>query len=130
MLFFCTVLDLLMHKVRRPLVNGANTCPGTMPSTFRQLPEKYTAQHPMRFFTYDLDEGSFSRKSKMNGLSDVGVQAMQYDAVSGKTVIAYKNGNIDVISDDKLINIPDIKISSNAGIKPSTGFSFIMITPI
>jgi len=80
-------------------------------------PGKIYCATPYAFFTYDLEEGSFSRKSKMNGLSDVGVQAMHHDPVSGKIVIAYKNGNIDVISEDKPTNIPDIKISPNAGDK-------------
>ena len=77
---------------------------------------------PYSVFTYDTEDGSFTRRSKMNGLSDVGVRAMGYDPVSGKTVIAYTNGNIDVWKDDKVTNIPDIQYQYGTRvIKPFTG---------
>ena len=72
---------------------------------------------PYAVFTYDLDDGSFIRKSKMNGLSDVGVKTMEYETTSGKIVIAYKNNNIDVWKDDQVQNIPDIKLSTASGDK-------------
>jgi hypothetical protein len=72
---------------------------------------------PYSVFTYDTEDGTFTRRSKMNGLSDVGVRTMGYDPVSGNTVIAYTNGNIDVWKEDRVINIPDIHISTVPGDK-------------
>ena len=72
---------------------------------------------PYAVFTYDTGDGSFTRKSKMTGLNDVGVRTMGYDEASGKTVIAYNNGNIDVWKADHVTNLPDIKISSTPGDK-------------
>jgi Two component regulator propeller len=72
---------------------------------------------PYAVFTYEIADGSFSRKSKVNGLNDIGVSAMEYDPVSGNTVIAYNNSNIDIWKENKVINIPDIKISSVIGDK-------------
>ncbi len=80
-------------------------------------PGKIICATPYAVFTYEKDDGSFFRKSKMNGLSDVGVRAMEYDPVSGNTVIAYNNGNIDTWKDDRVTNLPDIKISTSPGDK-------------
>ncbi len=72
---------------------------------------------PYAVFTYDTQDGSLLRKSKMNGLNDVGVRAMAFDDLSGKTVIAYNNSNIDIWKDDQVVNLPDIRISTSAGDK-------------
>jgi ligand-binding sensor domain-containing protein len=75
------------------------------------------AATPYAVFTYDISEASFVRKSKVNGLNEIGVGAMGYDKATGKTIIAYKNSNIDVLLDDRTTNIPDIRISSVQGDK-------------
>ena len=80
-------------------------------------PGKIICATPYAVFTYDTDDGTFTRKSKMNGLSDVGVRAMEYDPLSGNIVIAYNNGNIDIWNEGRVTNLPDIKISTVPGDK-------------
>jgi hypothetical protein len=72
---------------------------------------------PYAAFIYDIADNSFTRKSKVNSLSDIGVSAMCHDPVSGIVVIAYNNSNIDVWEGDKVVNIPDIRISNSSGDK-------------
>ncbi|MBE0639079.1 MAG: T9SS type A sorting domain-containing protein [Bacteroidales bacterium] len=60
-------------------------------------------------FAYDMNDQSVLRKSKVNGLSDVGISAMVYSDEFKTLVIAYTNTNIDLIKDDRVINISDIK---------------------
>jgi sugar lactone lactonase YvrE len=47
--------------------------------------------------------------SRRDGLNDVGVAALAYDSVGRQTILAYRNGNIDIIgADGKVRNIPDV----------------------
>jgi len=72
---------------------------------------------PYAAFTYDIADNSFIRKSKVNGLSDIGVSAMAHNAGEGVTLIAYSNSNLDLWTADRIINIPDIRISNVPGDK-------------
>ena len=47
--------------------------------------------------------------SKCNGLSDVEIADIAYDKRHDCLVVAYANGNLDLIVDDKLTNVPDVK---------------------
>ena len=68
-------------------------------------------------FHYDRQEQTLSRMSKVDGLSDVGISTVAYDPVSRYLVVAYNNANVDVVYDDKVYNISDIKRSSISGDK-------------
>ncbi|WP_375417922.1 T9SS type A sorting domain-containing protein [uncultured Hymenobacter sp.] len=47
--------------------------------------------------------------SRRDGLNDVGVAALDYDSVSRRAVLAYRNGNLDVIdAEGRVRNIPDV----------------------
>jgi hypothetical protein len=72
---------------------------------------------PYAAFIYDMDDNSFTRRSKVNGLSDIGVAAMCQDPASGVAVIAYNNSNVDIWKSDRIVNVPDIRISSSGGDK-------------
>ena len=75
------------------------------------------AATPYALFFYEINEGRFTRRSKVNGLNDINTNAMALDPISGKTVLAYRNGNVDVITSDKVTNIPDLRISNVQGDK-------------
>lgn len=79
--------------------------------------ERIICSTPYALFTYDEDESSFQRWTRMNGLSETGVAAMGYDPVLKTTVLVYKNSNVDVLVNNKVINIPDIRISNVPGNK-------------
>src|SRR5690554_5011318 len=50
--------------------------------------------------------------SKVDGLSDVGVSQVNHHKELDITVIAYKSGNIDLLKNNKILNINDIERSS------------------
>lgn len=75
------------------------------------------AATPYGIFFYDMQESAFRRLSKVNGLSDIGVSAMALDSVTGKTVVVYRNSNVDILDGSRTINIPDIRISNAPGDK-------------
>ena len=46
-------------------------------------------------FCYDFDDNTLTRLCKGNGLSDVGIAALDYDPVTKCLVVAYNNSNVD-----------------------------------
>lgn len=67
---------------------------------------------PFGFFTYNQTSKEFQRKTKMNGLSDVGLKLMSNDPLSKKMLVVYENNNIDLINGDVVSNIPDVLLKN------------------
>lgn len=59
-------------------------------------------------FYYDLRDNTVETLSKTDGLSDNGVEAMEWNSDRQLAVLAYSNANLDIIRDNQIINIPDI----------------------
>ncbi len=72
---------------------------------------------PYSAFSYDIEENTFERFTKINGLSEVSVSYMKYDPLTSQFIIAYQNSNVDFINAGKVINVPDIKLSTLGGDK-------------
>lgn len=60
-------------------------------------------------FSYHKEDGDIQRLSKVEGMSDVGYAAIAYSADNNALVVAYKSTNIDLIKNNSIINIPDIR---------------------
>lgn len=74
---------------------------------------------------YIEDDGSISRLTKVNGLYDVGISSTEYFYDFNTLVIGYENGNIDIVTDDGVVNISEIKrknISGDKNIYSISGF--------
>lgn len=69
------------------------------------------------FFTYNAKDGVQQAYSKANGMSDVDMSKVGYDASTGSAVLIYQNGNIDIFKDGQFTNIPDFKITTVSGDK-------------
>jgi ligand-binding sensor domain-containing protein len=54
-------------------------------------------------FTYDLRDGTVERKTKVNGLHDVEVAALGYEASYQTLIVGYANGNLDLYRDGKFV---------------------------
>jgi len=72
---------------------------------------------PFSLFIVDLSTNEIERISKVAGLSETGISAIQYDPVSKRLLVAYTNSNIDIIDNKGIHNIPDIKRSNSSGDK-------------
>lgn len=76
-------------------------------------------------FTYDKSDFSIERLNVVNGLSDIGLSQLKYNAFNNKIIVAYTNGNIDIIDEDKKItNLPAIKTTSIVGSKKVNHINF------
>lgn len=69
------------------------------------------------FFTYNNKTGELVDYSKVNGMSDIGMQCIGYSKESGTVILVYSNGNIDIFKDGQFYNIPDLKYKTVAGAK-------------
>ncbi|MBI9036714.1 MAG: T9SS type A sorting domain-containing protein [Bacteroidales bacterium] len=80
---------------------------------------------PYSLFYYNKTDESVQRLTKVNGLSDVGINAINYSSDHKTLVIAYSNTNIDLIKGNVIINIPDIKRKTILGNKTISKILFI-----
>ena len=55
----------------------------------------------------DVEDVMF--KSKVEGLTDVGIRRIKYDDANDQLIIVYDNSNIDIISDGEVFNLSNIK---------------------
>jgi len=60
-------------------------------------------------FVFDQADNSVERLNTLNKLSDVGVSSIASDEDRSQIIVAYENGNIDLISELGVVNIPDLK---------------------
>ncbi|SHF41165.1 Por secretion system C-terminal sorting domain-containing protein [Mariniphaga anaerophila] len=64
---------------------------------------------------YDLEDNSVNRFSGAMQLSDFGIKTIAYNNENNVLVIAYNNCNIDLVYNNKVQNLPDIKRKQIAG---------------
>ncbi len=81
-------------------------------------PDKVYAATPYSLFFWDDYRETISRLSRVEGLSDIGVSAIEYSDTYGILIISYNNANVDLIlPDSSIYNIPDIKRAGITGNK-------------
>jgi ligand-binding sensor domain-containing protein len=64
-------------------------------------------------FQYGLKDNGISTYSKTKGLSDSEISAIAWDKQNTCLIIAYANGNIDLLKENQVVNIPDVKNHSS-----------------
>lgn len=68
---------------------------------------------PYSLFSIHKESNEIQTMSKIDGLTDVSIQNITYDAYNQQLFISYTNSNIDIIkADGTVINVPDIKNNS------------------
>jgi len=86
---------------------------------------KIYAATPYALFYFDKSDNSVQRITKINGLSDIGISTINYSKEYKTVVIAYENANIDMLKNNSIINISDIKRASILGNKTINNIYFI-----
>jgi len=76
-------------------------------------------------FFINKDDKTKDKLTKANGLSDVGVSTINYYNNKKMLLVGYDNGNIDIIIDNKIRNIPDIKNKNISASKEISKVLFI-----
>jgi hypothetical protein len=75
-------------------------------------------------FTYNTSDNSLEKLSKITGLSDMGIGTMEYNPEKKLLLVAYANGNLDIIKGTVISNIADIKKKSMTGSKKANHIFF------
>lgn len=63
----------------------------------------------LAIFSYDTQEGTVEELSKYNGLTDSGIKRIAYDNLNNALLIIYENSNIDILIDNTIYNLSDLK---------------------
>lgn len=75
-------------------------------------------------FSVDKDGNSLTTYSKVDGLTDFSISDIKYNETLGVLLIAYEDGNIDLLSSDAIANIPDIKEKTTTASKTPNDIFF------
>tara|TARA_B110000879_G_scaffold13842_1_gene17228 strand:- start:1754 stop:3892 length:2139 start_codon:yes stop_codon:yes gene_type:complete len=81
------------------------------------LQDRLLVQSDIGVYTFDLKSGEITLLTKVDGLSETAVTNIGYSKNSNTIVLTYDNGDIDLIKDNTIINIPAIKRASIVGAK-------------
>lgn len=71
---------------------------------------------------YDLEDNTVNELTFANGLSDLGISAIE--AEGNTLAIGYVNGNLDILENNTITNIPWIKLADLSGDKTINSFYF------
>ncbi len=88
-------------------------------------PDRVWAAAPGGIFAYVKADNSIERLNRINGLSDISISTINLNPYNNKLVVAYVNGNLDIVSNKVVTNVPDIKLSSLIGNKTIHAIFFI-----
>jgi hypothetical protein len=67
----------------------------------------------LSIFTIDKDDQSIEYISKVEGLSETGISAIEYDKFNDQLIIAYDNSAIDIVRSNEVIGVYDISDNTN-----------------
>lgn len=92
---------------------------------------------------YDRTAKERSLLTSTNGLSDVSVSTLGFEPNTKTVVIGYRNGNVDLLNNNTIFNLPAIKLAQIQGIKEiqkiksyqgkiylATGFGVVVVDPV
>jgi len=76
-------------------------------------------------FSYNLGDNSIEKYNRVTGLSDIGTNVARFASYNNTLFIGYTDGNIDLMQNGQVVNIPDLKNSSIQGSKSINDIYFI-----
>lgn len=108
-----------------PIGQWRDQLPYTLCNSVTEAGSKIYYSTPYAIFYFDKEDNSINRITKINGLSDIGISCINYSSDYQTLVIAYTNANIDLIKNNTIINISDIKRKPILGNKTINSVYFI-----
>jgi hypothetical protein len=83
--------------------------PATHPQVLADAGDRLYVADESSFYFVDKTLNTTQRLSRRDGLSDVGVRAVAYDSLHSQVVVAYQNGNLDLLRANGTVqNISDV----------------------
>lgn len=100
-----------------------------LPFSFAQIvtesPSKVFLASAQGVFSYDKNSNHIEKYTKVNRLSDIGISAMAFSSENNLLFIGYSNGNIDILKNNQVYNLSDIKRTIISGSKSVNHILFI-----
>jgi hypothetical protein len=75
-------------------------------------------------YSFDLSSGEFEKYTKTEGFSGVGISKVNYHLPTQTLVIVYDDANIDLLQQDDVFNLSQIKTASIQGSKQVNSITF------
>lgn len=124
---FCLIFfGLTSSHAQKSIHEWTTHAPGQKVINVEKVGKKIYAATPYELFYYNTGDNSINKLSKVNGLSDFGINVMRYNPHTNMIFIGYSNTNIDIInSEGTIINISDIKNKNILGNKNINDVYFI-----
>jgi ligand-binding sensor domain-containing protein len=88
-----------------------------------ETPEDIVAATANGIFSVNKQGGQINTITKVEGLSEVGINAIAYVPSANFLLIGYKSGNLDLLQNGKILNLPDI--SRKIGLSDKTIYRII-----
>lgn len=76
-------------------------------------------------FRLNRADNALERITKIEGLSDLTITAISYNAYNNTLVVGYDNGNVDLVQGKTIVNLPDIKRAQIIGSKAINNVYFV-----
>lgn len=76
-------------------------------------------------FSFNPLTQEIEKINKVNGLSSIGIKTIAYSPFENLLLVGYKDGNIDMVYPNRIVNIPFIKNKPMSGMKDINHFNFI-----
>jgi ligand-binding sensor domain-containing protein len=110
LLYLCSIFSVFhaLGQTSIPIGQWRNHLPMRQLVNVENDGKKIIAASQYGLFFYDPTAKEFQLKTTSDGLSEVRVSFISKDPSSAKVLIAYQNGNLDILEDDKVYNMPDI----------------------
>ena len=122
-LLFSGLAQVFAQQV--PVGQWSDELPYTLVNSVTDAGTLIYASTPYAVFYFDKENNSVVRITKITGLSDIGISSINYNPAYKTLVIAYSNANIDLIKNNVIINISDIKRKAILGNKTINDIYFI-----
>ena len=108
-----------------PIGNWRTHIPYNRPLAVQDAGDEVFVSNELSVYRYQKSDGSITRLSKVNLLSDIGVRDLHYNDDLDALIIAYSNSNVDVLRGDRLFNFPFIRNQNIVGDKNIYGIGFV-----
>ena len=124
---FCLIFfNINLACAQIPIHQWTTHAPGLRVINVEKVDDKIYAATPYEIFYYNTSDNSINKLTKVNGLSDFGIDIMRYNPHTDMIFIGYSNTNIDIIDrEGNITNISDIKNKNILGNKKINDIYFI-----
>lgn len=94
------------------------------PISLIEVDDKIYVASESSIYIYDTKSTLLQRLSKVNGLSDVGITAMEFSEETNSIVVAYSSAVVDIIRGDNIYSLRGIERENIIGLKRINAISF------